>query len=116
VNNRFGEGASPRLRQIREGLDALGLESNHILHHATPRLFCATELEPKAREHLLGFSVSEDAAPPSLEAVNAAWRRRWLLKRIQDNGILDRVGRLGPQSIHNLLASDEDGQFSFQLD
>ena len=25
VNNRFGEGASPRLRQIREGLEALGL-------------------------------------------------------------------------------------------
>ena len=35
VNNRFGEGTSPRLRQIREGLDALGLKSDAILHHAT---------------------------------------------------------------------------------
>ena len=116
VNNRFGEGASPRLRQIREGLDALGLESNHILHHATPRLFCATELEPKAREHLLGFEMAGEAEPPGLEAINAAWRRRWLLNRIQDNTILDRVGKLGPQSIHAILASDEDGQFSLQLD
>ena len=94
----------------------MGLESNHILHHATPRLFCATELEPGAREHLLGFEHPKEIPPPSLEAINAAWRRRWLLKRIQDNGILDRVGKLGADSVHAILATDEEGQFSLHFD
>jgi hypothetical protein len=116
VNNRFGEGSSPRLRQIREGLDALGLESNHILHHATPRLFCATELEPSAREHLLGFRQGGNAPASSLTAIGAAWRRRWLLNRIQNDEVLDRVGKLGPESVRAALWSDEDGQFILPFD
>lgn len=116
VNNRFGEGSSPRLRQIREGLDALGLESNHILHHATPRLFCASEMEPGAREHLLGFREPGDVSPPSLDAISAAWRRRWLLNRIQNDEVLDRVGKLGPESVRATLWSDEDGQFTLPFD
>jgi hypothetical protein len=97
VNNRFGEGASPRLRQIREGLDALGLESNHFLHHATPRLFCASEVEPYAREQLLGFRGPEAKEAPKLAAIAGAWRRRWLLNRIQSDDVLDRIGKLGPE-------------------
>lgn len=116
VNYRFGEGASPRLRQIREGLDALGLASNNILHHATPRLFCATELEPNAREQLLGFSEALNTEPPSLKAIAAAWRRRWLSRRIENEDVLDRVGRLGPESVRAQLWADEDGQFQLPLD
>ena len=111
VNNRFGEGASPRLRQIREGLDALGIESSHILHHATPRLFCASELEPGAREQLLGFREAGNTEPPALDAIAAAWRRRWLVNRIQSDDVLDRVGKLGPESVRAQLWADEDGQF-----
>jgi hypothetical protein len=99
VNNRFGEGASPRLRQIREGLEALGLESSHFLHHATPRLFCASEVEPYAREQLLGLRGPETKNEPKLAAIAAAWRRRWLLNRIQNDDVLDRVGKLGPESM-----------------
>jgi hypothetical protein len=116
VNNRFGEGSSPRLRQIREGLDALGLESNHILHHATPRLFCASELEPDARQQLLGLVDARNAIAPSLDAISAAWRRRWLLNRIRNDEVLDRVGKLGPKSVHATLWSDEDGQFVLPFD
>jgi hypothetical protein len=72
VNNRFGEGASPRLRQIREGLEALGLESSHFLHHATPRLFCASEVEPYAREQLLGFRGPEGKEEPKLVTIASA--------------------------------------------
>jgi Domain of unknown function (DUF4338) len=116
VNNRFGEGSSPRLRQIREGLDALGLESNHILHHATPRLFCASELEPNARQQLLGLSEAGNTVPPPLAAISAGWRRRWLLNRIQNDEVLDRVGKLGPESVRATLWSDEDGQFVLPFD
>jgi hypothetical protein len=115
VNNRFGEGSSPRLRQIREGLEALGVESSHILHHATPRLFCATELEPHAREQLLGFCGGEETSPVSLKAITAAWRRRWLVNRIQNDDVLDRVGKLGRESVHAELWTDEDGQYRLPL-
>jgi hypothetical protein len=116
VNNRFGEGSSPRLRQIREGLEALGLESSHILHHATPRIFCATELEPNAREQLLGLGAPVNEEPPSLRAIAAAWRRRWLAMRIQSDEVLDRVGKLGPDSIKAQLWTDEYGQYKLPLD
>jgi hypothetical protein len=116
VNNRFGEGASPRLRQIREGLEALGLESSHILHHATPRLFCATEVEPNARKQLLGFDSASNAEPPSIQAIGAAWRRRWLIRRLENDDVLDRVGNLGPDSVRAQLWADEDGQFKLPLD
>jgi hypothetical protein len=116
VNNRFGEGSSPRLRQIREGLDALGLDSNHILHHATPRLFCATELEPAAREQLLGFREAEPVEAPPLATIAAAWRRRWLLNRIQNEEVLDRVGRLGPESIRAELWTDDGGQYKLPFE
>jgi hypothetical protein len=116
VNNRFGEGSSPRLRQIREGLEALGLESNHILHHATPRLFCATEMELLAREQLLGLNDGSVCESPSLRAIAAAWRRRWLLNRIQSDDVLDRVGKLGPDSVRAQLWTDEDGQYKLPLE
>jgi len=111
VNNRFGEGSSPRLRQVREGLDALGLESSHILNHATPRLFCASELEPDARSQLLGFNEPGNSIPPSLSTISDAWRRRWLLNRIRNDDVLDRVGKLGAASVRATLWTDEDGQF-----
>jgi hypothetical protein len=31
INHRFGEGASPRLRRIREAMDALGIDSTSVL-------------------------------------------------------------------------------------
>lgn len=116
VNNRFGEGASPRLRQVREGLDALGIESSHILHHATPRLFCACEIEPGARQQLLGLRAHSQTLPPSIDAIAAAWRRRWLLKRIKSDEVLDRVGRMGPDSVQAQLWADDEGQYRLPFD
>jgi hypothetical protein len=116
VNSRFGEGASPRLRQVREGLEALGIESSHILHHATPRLFCACELEPGARQELLGLNGGNQYSPPSLDAIGAAWRRRWLLNRIKSDEVLDRVGRMGPESVRAQLWADDEGQYRLPLE
>lgn len=104
VNNRFGEGTSPRLRQIREGLDALGIDSDAILHHANPRLFYACELGSASRDALLGM----DTEPPSLSSaasIGAAWRRRWLLARSRRPETLAAIEKLGPQSVHAALIS-----------
>jgi hypothetical protein len=102
VNNRFGEGTSPRLRQIREGLDALGIASDSVLHHATPRLFYACELGGDARTSLMGMST-DVANPPSAAAIARAWRRRWLDGRIRRIETLGAIKALGPDSVRRSL-------------
>ena len=115
VNNRFGEGTSPRLRQIREGLDALGLKSDSILHHATPRIFYGCELTPGAREALLGLGGGEDIAPTSAD-IARAWRYRWMNKRVAREETLLAMARLGPTSVLASLHADADGQFLLPID
>lgn len=109
INNRFGEGTSPRLRQIREGLDVLGLDSNLILHHATPRLFYACELGVDSRNALLGMPAS-DFRPETSAAISEAWRQRWLVARSQREQTLEAMARLGPASVQSSLhvPSDDD--------
>ena len=102
VNNRFGEGTSPRLRQIREGLDALGVDSDTILHHATPRLFYACELGAGSRTSLLGMG-SENFEPASAAAIGAAWRRRWLAARATRDETLSALRALGPATVQASL-------------
>lgn len=102
INNRFGEGTSPRLRQMREGLDALGLDSDTILHHATPRLFYACELGSKARDVLLGLA-STDARGDTAGAIANAWRTRWLDARSRRPETLAKLRLLGAASVQDSL-------------
>lgn len=116
VNNRFGEGTSPRLRQIREGLDALGLKSDTILRHATPRIFYGCELTPGARPALVDLGGELGIAASSAD-IAAAWRRRWLLARIgREETLAAAVRRLGPVSVRASLHADADGQFSLPIE
>lgn len=115
VNNRFGEGTSPRLRQIREGLDALGLKSDAILHHATPRIFYGCELYPGARDSLLGFDARQEPAPTA-EGVGKAWRARWLSARCKRPQTLEALEKLGPMSVRASLHADQFGQFELPID
>lgn len=115
VNNRFGEGTSPRLRQIREGLDALGLKSDAILHHATPRIFYGCELSPSSRMALLDL---DDAGATYANAsdIGAAWRRRWVSNRARREETLVALEKLGPTSVRASLHADADGQFLLPID
>ncbi len=105
VNNRFGEGTSPRLRQIREGLDALGISSDSVLHHATPRLFYACELGGDARASLMGMP-GYAAEPSTVDAIARAWRRRWLDGRILRPETLGAMKCLGPESVRRSLRGE----------
>lgn len=115
VNNRFGEGTSPRLRQIREGLDALGLKSDQILHHATPRIFYGCEQLPDARAALMGLCDGKKKAPTA-KAIAKAWQRRWLSKRASREETLVALPRLGVIGIKASLHADSDGQFRLPID
>ena len=115
VNNRFGEGTSPRMRQIREGLDALGIASDTVLHHATPRLFFACELGTDARMALMGMA-SEQAEPATAATIASAWRRRWLDGRAQRDETLAAISTLGPNSVRDSLISEAQGDLLSHLD
>lgn len=108
INNRFGEGASPRLRQIREGLDALGIESDGILNHATPRLFYACPLSDEPGEQLVGLGKGKNSKLVATDWIANAWRRRWLHSRIQSDDVLDQVAsRNGQTLLAELQPADE---------
>jgi hypothetical protein len=116
IQNIFGEGASPRLRQTREGLEALGIDSGQVLHHATPRLLYGCELYPGAINELIGLQPTSHRIANSVEAIASAWRRRWLVKRILQPEILDRLSRLGPETVAaEMSVPDDHGQFAMQL-
>lgn len=103
VNNRFGEGASPRLRQIRDALDALGIDSTYILHHATPRIFYGCELHPGARQELLGLVPTTSTDAPVASVVASAWRERWLSSRIKNGEVMDRLQTANAEAIQSFF-------------
>lgn len=115
VNNRFGEGTSPRLRQIREGLDALGIASDNVLHHATPRLFYACELGEDARLALMGMAL-EQAEPATAATIARAWRRRWLDGRSRRSETLAAMAALGPETVCQSLVMESQNDLLSDLD
>ena len=117
INNRFGEGVSPRLRQIREGLEVLGVDSDQVLNHAMPRIVYGCELVPQARERLVGLvrDKHRDIAATA-DAIAGAWRRRWLLGRITRPGVLERVRQSGPGAVKDQLSAHIIGQLPLSLE
>jgi hypothetical protein len=105
VNHRFGEGASPRMRQIRQALDDLGIESSRILHHATPRIFFGCEVHEGAKAELLGLRPNSDSQGCSAALIAEAWRRRWLRQRIENDDVLARMSADGPHTLESLFQS-----------
>ena len=99
INSRFGEGTNPRMRQIREGLEALGMEGDHVLAHATPRILYGCHLP---RSH-------------SVSSITSAWIRRWLVGRISRIDLDERLCGLGPQSVADELSREENGQYVLPL-
>ena len=89
VNGVFGEGASPRLRKLRSGLDAVGFRADvSMLHHQERRIY-GVPLYSGAAEYLcgLGTDVPEYIAEPgrypdATERIAEFWRTRWLSSRL----------------------------------
>ena len=117
INNRFGEGASPRLRQIREALNALGIESASVLNHATPRIFYGCELHPRAHEELLGFYPITESKGASASVVASLWRQRWLMNRIRSEDVLAKVAAVNSATLATFFTAaaptEDDGQTGF---
>jgi len=95
VNSIFGEGVNPKLRKVRGGLDAIGLPSDLLLQHGSPRLVYAVPLAANFRDVLLGRARRPKYLVPQTPAATRLlagyWRDRWLIRRISQPGIIDSV-------------------------
>lgn len=97
VNSIFGEGVSPKLRKIRDGLNALNLPADVLLQHGRRRIVYGVPVVRNLREFLLGmddepeyfFAMNEPER--STEEIGRWWTERWLRKRIESDDILARV-------------------------
>jgi Domain of unknown function (DUF4338) len=104
INSVFGEGSSPRTRQIREGLNLIGINNDDLLRQSVGRRVYACELVESGRDYLLGFSKQRRAAKPaSASKISSAWIERWLDQRIQSSEILERVSAKGPETVVSSL-------------
>ena len=102
VNNQFGEGASPLMRQMREGLTFLGFDANEVLQHSQKRIVYILELYPGASNDLL---MNRDCHPeaPTMETVANMWLERWLSMRVQNDEVLERLKNYSPESVRQEL-------------
>lgn len=98
INSRFGEGTSPRIRQIREGLEALGINPSAVLEHSTKRILYGCHL-PQSPERVNHQSE-----------IAQAWLHRWAIKRLSIDHVRDRIRSEGPSTIIDALSLNQNGQ------
>jgi len=102
VNHQFGEGASPKLRLLGEGIRALlksdGNTSVSVFtSHAMPRIIFAAPLISNCTEYLLGidkrprYYESRKDGTIGTQRIIDFWRDRWLKKRLEFVPALERV-------------------------
>jgi Domain of unknown function (DUF4338) len=95
VNNLFGEGTSPKMRQIRTGLEALGLDANSFLRHHSRRIIYGVSLCANTDDVVLHMGAKPRYfLPPSDEGAAVLvdyWRDRWLAARIARPDVLELV-------------------------
>ncbi|MBF9030627.1 DUF4338 domain-containing protein [Rhodobacterales bacterium HKCCE3408] len=100
INSVFGEGSSPRMRQIREGLNLIGINDDSILKQSHGRKVYGCELYEGARDDLLGFGKkSKKRASAPLRSISRAWVRRWLMPRLNKADLIEGVGRAGAEEV-----------------
>ena len=101
--SRFGEGTSARMHQARLGLDALGLKSELVLKHETPRIVLGCDVFSNARPNLIGLSSIKNERKSSVNAISRAWRKRWLVNRASNPDVLSRLQKHSAASVYETL-------------
>ncbi|HEY0138185.1 MAG TPA: Druantia anti-phage system protein DruA, partial [Nannocystis sp.] len=99
VNSIFGEGASPKLRKVRQALDLLNLPTGLLLRHYRPRVVYGVSLIRNLEDYLIGLARKPDyiiplnEGPAATAQTGAWWRERWLRNRIASDEVLEEVAR-----------------------
>lgn len=108
VNHIFGEGASPKLRAIRQALGAVLVSGSketkgEFTRHSMSRLVYGVWLATNGHDFLTGqadkpnyyFDLSINPIEAT-EKIADYWRSRWLHMRIIQSAVLDRVKNFDP--------------------
>lgn len=107
VNSIFGEGVNPKLRKVRAALDAVGLPSNLLLQHGSPRLVYGIPLATNFREILLGLKTRPAYLIPNqrdaTDRIVEFWRTRWLSHRVESTEVIRAVAE------HSLISPVRHG-------
>jgi hypothetical protein len=110
VNNVFGEGVSPRLRMIRDGLAEIGIPQDVVLRHSCPRIIYGVSLATNTIPYLRGeastpeyYFQPQDHEEGTREIVDY-WLTRWLRQRSQRP---ESLAKLVDFSKTELLLSNE---------
>lgn len=103
VNSIFGEGASPRLRKLRSGLDAIGFNAELTMVHHQERRIYGAPLFAKAPSYLCGLDsdIPDYVAMPedytdATERIAEFWRQRWLSSRLAHEDSWTALGETKP--------------------
>ena len=107
VNYIFGEGTSPLMRQLRDGLQALHFEPNSVLQHGQARIVYALELYPDAKKDL-ALDRSRNIVSPSMERIAKEWIQRWLSMRAQNDEVLGRLALCNVTTVRDDLKISEN--------
>ena len=114
VNSIFGEGASPRMRKLRSGLDAIGFNADLImLHHQERRIYSAP-LFGQAGAYLCGlvsdvpeYIAKSENYTDATERISEYWRRRWLSSRLAHEESWSALGETGPWLLSSTIPHRE---------
>jgi hypothetical protein len=99
VHSIFGEGANPRLRKLRDGLDELGLPTDELLMHGTPRVTYVVRLIENLQMYLLGietrpkYYLPKKGAKRISERIARWWIERWVSKRVLREDVRARIAQ-----------------------
>jgi len=102
VNSIFGEGVSPKLRKVREGLTLLGGKPELLLRHGRRRIVYGVTLVRNTRDFLLGidkkpkYLFEPKLGAGGTRAIADWWKERWLRNRIESDEILAQLAQHTP--------------------
>jgi hypothetical protein len=127
VNNVFGEGTSPKLRSLRDGLNALGISSDEMLQHGIEKVVYGVTLVWNCARYLLRlddaphYLFSLDEAQASTTRIAQHWFERWASSRMgqsetEQKLITHTLVRPIRHGARVVLPSDDADQLEFRID
>lgn len=99
ANSIFGEGASPRLRKLREILDRFKIPGDKILNHSYKRIVYLYPLVCNVKKEMLknlldpDFILKRSDPQKVTEEICSFWFHRWAIKRAQNYKIMEQINR-----------------------
>ena len=103
VNNVFGEGTSPKMRNLRTSLALLGFDAEQMISHGHKREFFASAQNNSARENLFFGKKSSRTSKATMKEIGNAWMERWVQKRLKRPETLQAISEESFEKIANSL-------------